>query len=68
MNFTRHDYETILYSLEGYNQGNDDDKLYDELVDICYRIERKLSDMDYTPKSDYAECVDSLVDRMKSTK
>ena len=47
MNFTRHDYETILYSLEGYIQGNDDDLLCDELVDICYRIERKLSDMDY---------------------
>ena len=44
MNFTRHDYETILYSLEGYNQGNDDDKIYDELVDICYRIERKLAE------------------------
>ena len=68
MNFTRHDYETILYSLEGYIQGNDDDKLCDELVDICYRIERKLSDMDYTPTSDYAECVDTLVDRLKSTK
>ena len=66
MNFTRHDYETILYSLEGYIQGNDDDLLCDELVDICYRIERKLSDMDYTPTSDYAECVDTLVDRMKS--
>ena len=46
MNFTRHDYETILYSLEGYIQGNDDDKLCDELVDICYRIERKLRDED----------------------
>ena len=68
MNFTRHDYETILYSLEGYIQGNDDDKLCDELVDICYRIERKLSDMDYTSTSDYAECVDTLVDNMKSTK
>ena len=68
MNLTRHDYETILYSLEGYIQGNDDDLLCDELVDICYRIERKLSDMDYTPTSDYAECVDSLVDRLKSTK
>ena len=44
MNFTRDDYETILYSLEGYIQGNDDDKLCDELVDICYRIERKLKD------------------------
>tara|TARA_Y100000748_G_scaffold266557_1_gene237027 strand:- start:306 stop:509 length:204 start_codon:yes stop_codon:yes gene_type:complete len=67
MNFTRHDYETILYSLEGYIQGNDDDKLCDELVDICYRIERKLSDMDYTPSSDYAENVDRLVDNMKTT-
>ena len=66
MNFTRHDYETILYSLEGYIQGNDDDKLCDELVDICYRIERKLSDMDYTPSSDYAENVDRLVDNMKT--
>ena len=44
MNFTRDDYETILYSLEGYIQGNDDDKLCDELVDICYRIEHKLKD------------------------
>ena len=67
MNFTRHDYETILYSLEGYIQGNDDDKLCDELVDICYRIERKLSDMDYTPSSDYADKVDRLVENMKTT-
>ena len=67
MNFTRHDYETILYSLEGYIQGNDDDLLCDELVDICYRIERKLSDMDYTPSSDYADKVDRLVDNMKTT-
>ena len=42
--FTKDELETILYSLEGYNQGNDDDKLYDELVDICYRIERKLAE------------------------
>ena len=47
MTFSKDDLETILYSLEGYIQGNDDDKLCDELVDICYRIERKLSDMDY---------------------
>ena len=67
MNFTRHDYETILYSLEGYIQGNDDDKLCDELVDICYRIERKLSDMDYTPSSDYKDKVDRLVENMKTT-
>ena len=67
MNFTRHDYETILYSLEGYIQGNDDDLLCDELVDICYRIERKLSDMDYTPSSDYADKVDRLVENMKTS-
>jgi len=67
MNFNRHDYETILYSLEGYIQGNDDDKLCDELVDICYRIERKLSDMDYTPSSDYKDKVDRLVENMKTT-
>ena len=49
MNFTKDDYETILYSLEGYIQGNDDEELCDKLVDICYRIENKLSDLDYTP-------------------
>ena len=68
MNFKRDDLEDILYSLEGYIQGNDDEELCDRLVDICYRIENKLSDLDDTPSSDYAECVDSLVDRMKSTK
>ena len=107
MNFTRHDYETILYSLEGYIQGNDDDKLCDELVDICYRIERKLKDediidsqelegdistvrdsdyikcesnhksnatyneVDYveqciTEGHDYRDCVDTLVDKMRT--
>ena len=44
MNFTKDDYETILYSLEGYIQGNDDSELCERLVDICYRIERKLED------------------------
>ena len=43
MNFTRHDYETILYSLEGYIQGNDDDKLCDELVGICDKIIEELA-------------------------
>ena len=73
MNFTRHDYETILYSLEGYIQGNDDDKLCDELVDICYRIEDELvpvvnnkeKTIDYRGNS-YAENVDALVARMGS--
>ena len=44
MMFSKHELETILYSLEGYIQHSKDDKLYDELVDICYRIERKLVD------------------------
>ncbi len=46
MNFTKDDLEDILYSLEGYIQGNDDEELCDKLVDICYRIENKLSDYD----------------------
>ena len=44
MNLTKDDLETILYSLEGYIQGNDDSELCERLVDICYRIERKLED------------------------
>ena len=80
MNFKRDDLEDILYSLEGYMQGNDDEELVEKLEDICYRIERKLKDEDIIDSqelegdistvrdSDYAECVDSLVDRMKSTK
>ena len=66
MNFTKDDLEDILYSLEGYIQGNDDEELVEKLEDICYRIENKLSDLDYTPKSDYAECVDTLVDKMRT--
>ena len=42
MNFTKDDLEDILYSLEGYIQGNDDEELCDRLVDICYRIDKKL--------------------------
>ena len=44
MNFTTTDLETILYSLEGYMQGNDDNKLVEELDDICYRINKKLEE------------------------
>ena len=40
--FNKHELETILFSLEGYIQGNDDLKLVDELVDICYKIESQL--------------------------
>ena len=42
MQFNKHELETILYSIEGYIQGNDDLELVDELVDICYKIELKL--------------------------
>ena len=41
MNFTTDDLQTILYSLEGYIQGNDDE-LVEKLEDICYRIDKKL--------------------------
>ena len=41
--FTNHELETILYSLEGYIQGNDDDKLCDELVGICDKIIEELA-------------------------
>ena len=41
--FTKNELETILYSLEGYIQGNDDDKLCDELVGICDKIIEELA-------------------------
>ena len=46
MNLTTKDLETILYSLEGYMQANDDTELVEELEDICYRINKKL-EMEY---------------------
>ena len=45
MTFSKDDLETILYSIEGYIQGNDDLELVDELVDICYNIELKLLEL-----------------------
>ena len=42
MTFSKDDLETILYSLEGYIQGNDDEELVEKLEDICYRIDKKL--------------------------
>ena len=42
MNFTTKDLQTILYSLEGYMQGNDDTELVEELEGICYRIQRQI--------------------------
>ena len=44
MNLTNKDLQTILYSLEGYIQANDDTELVEELEDICYRIDKKLEE------------------------
>ncbi len=41
---SKHELETILYSLEGYIQGNNDIELADELVDICYKLEAVLQE------------------------
>tara|TARA_R100001443_G_scaffold4087_1_gene12314 strand:+ start:193 stop:465 length:273 start_codon:yes stop_codon:yes gene_type:complete len=42
MSFTEKELETILYSLEGYIQGNDDEELVAELEDICNKINKEL--------------------------
>ena len=69
--FTKHELETILFSLEGYIQGNDDDKLCDELVVICDKIIEELAPaVTITPSKvtitddDYADKVDTLVGNM----
>ena len=75
--FTKDELETILYSLEGYIQGNDDDKLCDELCVICDKIVEELDhpkvtitpqqlegDISTVRDSDYASKVDTLVDNM----
>jgi len=75
--FTNHELETILYTLEGYIQGNDDDKLCDELVGICDKIVEQLEapkvtitsqqlegDISTISDDDYADQVDVLVSKM----
>ena len=75
--FTKNELETILYTLEGYIQGNDDDKLCDELEDICNKIVEELDppkvvitpqqlegDISTVTDSDYADKVDTLVGNM----
>ena len=74
--FTKHELETILYTIEGYIQGNDDDKLCDELSVICDKISKELppivinlpegtnlSKVTITD-DDYADKVDTFVDNM----
>ena len=74
--FTKHELETILYTIEGYIQGNDDDKLCDELVVICDKIIEELApavtitpqqlegDISTVTDDDYADKVDTLVGNM----
>ena len=38
LSFSKHELETILYSLEGYIQGNNDEELVEELDTICYKL------------------------------
>ena len=76
MPFTNNELETILYTIEGYIQGNDDDKLCDELVVICDKIIEELApavtitpqqlegDISTVTDDDYADKVDTFVDNM----
>ena len=65
--FTKHELETILYTLEGYMQGNDDDELCDELCVICDKIVEQLDPPKVTiTDDDYADKVDTLVSNMKA--
>jgi len=75
--FTRNELETILYTIEGYIQGNDDDKLCDELCTICNKIVEELEPVDiHVPDKfieskviitdEYADKVDTLVASMGS--
>ena len=75
--FTKHELETILYTLEGYIQGNDDDKLCDELCVICDKIVEQLDppkvtitpqqlegDISTVTDDNYGDKVDTLVGNM----
>ena len=65
MMFTKDELETILYTLEGYMQGNDDDKLCDELCVICDKIVEELAPPKVTiTDDDYADKVDTFVGNM----
>ena len=58
--FTKHELETILFSLEGYIQGNDDDKLSDELVGICDKIIEELAPVGAYADNDNAPVIINL--------
>ena len=71
---------SILYALEGWIQGNDDyneggdlsldiDNVFEALQEVADSWEGEFADPKVTTtKDDYAECVDSLVDRLESAK
>ena len=40
VNLSKHELETIIYCLEGYLQGNDDEELSDEIVRICTKVDQ----------------------------
>ena len=71
---------SILYALEGWIQANDEyneggdlsldiDNVFEALQEVADSWEGEFADPKVTTtQDDYAECVDSLVDRLKSTK
>ena len=44
LSFSKHELEIILYSLEGYIQGNNDEELVEELDTICYKLDAILEE------------------------
>ena len=44
LSFSKHELRTILYSLEGYIQGNNDEELVEELDTICYKLDAILEE------------------------
>ena len=66
---TEGEISTILYVLEGYVQGNDDTELCQEIDDIFMKFEGVVDTYYNVGKcisegNDYADCVDTLVERM----
>ena len=71
---------SILYIMEGYINPSDDysydpdfrndvDNIFEKLEQVTDNWEGEFADPKVTTtQDDYAECVDSLVDRLKSTK